>query len=428
MTDRARTADPEVIRECTSRIIQSGVLGRGQILARLLEYLADRAVRGEVPKEFDISVDVLGKHEPSADGSDAQTRVQVYKLRSRLDTYYAGLGSNDSFRLEIPKGAYHLVAVASEPREKVAAVAAVVPKQRVAAYAGWVLLLGSIVLNVGLLINDRPTDQRDGFANSMLSGFSEAERPVLVVLGDHFFFGEGGPGAVRIRDVAINSKEDLLQSRHHESNPGLVFETLSYLPKSVAYSLQTILPLANSSSQKVSLKLVSELTSEDLRDYDVIYVGFVRAMGSILRDYYFARSNFESTPPLFMGLVETSTGTTYLRSGPVPQHNKDYGLVARFTGPAGNEILVFAGIGDVGVLAAVHSLSTERGAARIEEMLRSSEVEISNGFEVLLEADGHSRTDLDLRVVGVYPFGAGSGECCPLTSTGASSVSTPHEP
>ncbi len=92
MTDRVRTTDPEVIRECTSRIIQSGVLGRGQILARLLEYLADRAVRGEVPKEFDISVDVLGRDEANADGSDAQTRVQVYKLRSRLDTYYARCG------------------------------------------------------------------------------------------------------------------------------------------------------------------------------------------------------------------------------------------------------------------------------------------------------------------------------------------------
>ncbi len=424
MTDRVRTTDPEVIRECTSRIIQSGVLGRGQILARLLEYLADRAVRGEVPKEFDISVDVLGKHEANADGSDAQTRVQVYKLRSRLDTYYAGLGSNDSFRLEIPKGAYHLAAVAREPGEKVAAPA---PKRRVASYAGWALLLVSIALNVSLLINDRTTDQRDVLANPVLSGFIDGERPVLVVLGDHFFFGESGTH-IRVRDVEINSKEDLLQSPHHESNPGLVFETLSYLPKSVAYSLQTILPIVNLSSQKVTLKLVSELTSEDVRDYNVIYIGFVRAMGSVLRDYYLARSNFESNPPLFMSLVDTSTGTTYLRSGPVPQHNKDYGLVARFTGPAGNEILVLSGIGDVGVLAAVHSFSTQRAAARIEEMLRSTEVETSNGFEVLLEADGHSRTDLDFRVIGVYPFGAESSKCCPQTSTAASSVSTPHEP
>ena len=425
MTDRVRTTDPEVIRECTSRIIQSGVLGRGQILARLLEYLADRAVRGEVPKEFDISVDVLGKQEANADGSDAQTRVQVYKLRSRLDTYYAGVGAHDPFRLEIPKGAYHLAAVAGEPGEKVAAP---VPKRRVASYAAWVLLLVSLALNVGLLIDNRATDQRDVPANPVLSGFAKGERPVLVVLGDHFFFGEGVPGAIRIRDVAINSKEELLQSRHHESNPELVFETLSYLPKSVAYSLQTILPVVNSSSQKVSLKLVSELTSEDLRDYDVIYIGFVRAMGSILRDYYFARSNFASSPPLFMSLVNSATGTTYLRSGPVPQHNKDYGLVGRFTGPAGNEILVFAGIGDVGVLAAVHSVSTQREAARVEEMLRSAEGEISNGFEVLLEADGHSRTDLDLRVVGVYPFGAESGECCPQASSDLSSVSTPRVP
>ena len=132
-------------------------------------------------------MDVLGKHEPNADGSDAQTRVQVYKLRSRLDTYYAGLGSNDPFRLEIPKGAYHLAAVAREPGEQVAAPA---PKQRVASYAGWALLLVSIALNVSLLINDRTTDKRDVLASPVLSGFIDAERPVLVVLGDHFFFGE----------------------------------------------------------------------------------------------------------------------------------------------------------------------------------------------------------------------------------------------
>ena len=90
------------------------MLGRGHIYPKLLSYLADRTMRGEVPKEFDISVDVFGKAKGDIDAPDAQTRVHIYKLRARLDAYYAGAGKHESLRLEIPKGAYHLCAVANE--------------------------------------------------------------------------------------------------------------------------------------------------------------------------------------------------------------------------------------------------------------------------------------------------------------------------
>ena len=107
-----RTADPAVIRACVARVIESGVLGRGHVYPKLLSYLADRTIRGEVPKEFDISVDVFGKAKGDIDAPDAQTRVHIYKLRARLDPYYAGAGKHEPLRLEIPKGAYHLCAVA----------------------------------------------------------------------------------------------------------------------------------------------------------------------------------------------------------------------------------------------------------------------------------------------------------------------------
>ena len=133
------------------------------------------------------------------------------------------------------------------------------------------------------------------------------------------------------------------------------------------FALQTILPHAAAARKNVTMKLVSELTPADLRDYDVIYVGFVRAM-AILKDYYFSRSNFSSDAPLYMSLARPASGEVFTRSGPVPQHNRDYGVFARFTGPAGNQIVVFAGIGDVGVSAVVRSLavtpaSSGRGAA-----------------------------------------------------------------
>jgi hypothetical protein len=381
-------------------VLAAGALGRGRIFARLLEYLAEHAVRGEVPKEFDISVDVFGKHRDSVDGADAQTRVHVYKLRAKLDAYYAGAGKDDPFRLEIPKGAYHLTAVANA-RAAPGPVGLPAARRRVA-YAAAGLLVVSLAGNFAWWLGSGTGDSRELLDNPVWSGLLDAERPVLVVLGDHFFFGEGG-SHVRKRDVAINSKEELLESAAHASSAGLVFETLTYLPKSAVFSLQTILPRAGAAGQKVTLKLVSELTSEDLHAHDVIYVGFVRAM-AILRDYYFSRSNFLAEGPLYMRLVHDATGVEYVRSGPVPQHNKDYGLVARFAGPSGNHILVFSGIGDVGVLAAVRSLGTQAGLDRIGALLSSTDIEVASGFEVLLEAEGHSRTDLDYRVVGAYPL------------------------
>ena len=53
------------------------------------------------------------------------------------------------------------------------------------------------------------------------------------------------------------------------------------------FALHTLLPHATALGKSVSVKLISELTAEDLRDYDLIYVGFVRAMAT-WREYFLA--------------------------------------------------------------------------------------------------------------------------------------------
>lgn len=402
MVDKPRPSDPDVIRACVARLIESGALGRGHVYPKLLSYLADRAIRGETPKEFDISVDVFGKAKTNDAAGDAQTRVHMHKLRARLDAYYAGAGRHDPHRLDIPKGTYHLFAVASE-RPSAVADARRSPMLRYA-ILGLLLTLGaSLAANVALLATRTPHPERVVLGSDVWSGFAASDRPLLIAVGDHFFFGTRNP-PVRMRDVRINSKEELQAAAEYAANPSLVFDALSYLPKSAVFALQTLLPNAAASGKTVGLKLVSELTAEDLRDHDIVYVGFVRAM-AILRDYYFSKSNFIAEPPLFMSL-KRKDGDVFARSGPVPQHNRDYGIVARFRGPSGNQILVLAGIGDVGVLSAVHSAGTAGGIEQVEAVLRSASVDPAAGFEVLVEADGHGRTDLGFRVIDAHALDA----------------------
>ena len=130
----------------------------------------------------------------------------------------------------------------------------------------------------------------------------------------------------------------------------------------------------------------------------MIYVGFVRAMAT-WRDYFLARSNFTVEPPLFMSLARKD-GEVFERSGPVPQHNRDYGLVTRFAGPTGNQILVLTGIGDVGVLAAVRS-PAPRGD-RSSGSLCGGRDRYRRRLRGARRGDGHSRTELGVRVIGAY--------------------------
>ena len=394
VTDKPRTTDAEILRRCVDRIIESGALGRGHLNAKLLSYLAERAARAEVPKEFDISVDVFHKDASSGDIADAQTRVHIYKLRARLEAYYAGAGKADPFRLEIPKGTYQLVATANDG----AATADSGALRRAASrrYAVLGLLAASLLVNVAWLGTFMQQAEPPVAHSAVWAALGDSGRPVLVVLGDHFFFGESG-SHVRMRDVAINSDAEL-RSSSYGAQRGLVFETLSYLPRSSVFALQTLLSSAAATPEDVTLKLISELTPEDLRTHDIVYVGFFRSM-AILRDYYFARSNFAPDAPLFMSLTDSSSGEVFTRSGPGPQHNRDYGLFARLTGPAGNRIVVMAGIGDVGVSAVVRAMHSDGGDEQSAASRDAAGIDAGHDFELLIEAKGHSRTDLDFTVL-----------------------------
>ena len=75
----------------------------------LLKYLVEKAVAGEQPKEYAIGVDVFEK-EPDYDPRlDPSVRVEVRRVRSKLEGYYAEEGRNDPIRIEIPKGSHAAV-------------------------------------------------------------------------------------------------------------------------------------------------------------------------------------------------------------------------------------------------------------------------------------------------------------------------------
>jgi adenylate cyclase len=105
-----RSLVPEAIAAALDRISASKTFSRAERHRCLLRHLVERTAAGRAGeiKEATIALEVFGRdsYDPQI---DSQVRVEVTKLRDRLDRYYGTEGSSDPIRIEIPRGRYEPV-------------------------------------------------------------------------------------------------------------------------------------------------------------------------------------------------------------------------------------------------------------------------------------------------------------------------------
>lgn len=100
--------DPEVVRYCLQRVVESPVLEPCPSLCRFLRYVVEEtlAARADGIKEYTLGLEVFERGEQFDPRADPIVRVQARNLRARLERYYAGPGVNDPVRIEVPKRTY----------------------------------------------------------------------------------------------------------------------------------------------------------------------------------------------------------------------------------------------------------------------------------------------------------------------------------
>lgn len=83
-------------------------LGRAEKLVRLLEFLVETTLSGDSRhlKETTIGVSVFGRPPDYDPKVDTIVRSQVWRLRGKLEDYYATEGAHDTVVISIPKGQY----------------------------------------------------------------------------------------------------------------------------------------------------------------------------------------------------------------------------------------------------------------------------------------------------------------------------------
>ena len=94
-----------------SKVVDGATFRESERHRRLLEFLVDTTLRGEADglKEFVIAAAVWGRDVSFDPRIHSTVRVEVGRLRARLNRYYSGEGSEDNVRFRIPPGAYGVV-------------------------------------------------------------------------------------------------------------------------------------------------------------------------------------------------------------------------------------------------------------------------------------------------------------------------------
>jgi TolB-like protein len=96
------------IQEQLERMLATETFATAGRHSRLLRYLVERTLAGEGDqlKEYVLGTEVFDRRDSYDPRLDSIVRVEVRRLRSRLEDYYRGPGEADSIVITIPRGSY----------------------------------------------------------------------------------------------------------------------------------------------------------------------------------------------------------------------------------------------------------------------------------------------------------------------------------
>ena len=407
--------EAESIQQLAERFRAAGLPGKPGTLSRLFDYLLARSIAGTPPKEIEIAIDVFGKDESFCVAQDSTVRVYVHKLRRKLEEFHAHAGRDEAARLVLPKGEYRIVI---EPLDATPAeiVEQAEPLPRVE-HRGWFNLKNSMLAMTGCLLlagaallgfhlrSSAPASELDAVrGNPIWAKVLGDDRPIVVVVGDYYIFGETDPrsGAVKrmVREFSINSARELEEQLQSDPRLDGRYEDLdlAYLPTSTAFAMRdvlTTLAAPGQPQQRVQMVLASDLTTDMLRSSHIIYIGYISGMRQ-LQELAFQHSRL-SVGASFDELIDKRTGQRYVsQAGRVPEAGstyRDYGFFSSFPGPTGNRFVIIAGTRDVAVMETAEALTR---AWPLAELARSIQ---SESFEALYEVAGLNRSNLSGRLL-----------------------------
>jgi hypothetical protein len=264
-------------------VLESRTFERAPTLRALLVYLW--RMRGEAISEYAIATEALGRG-PSFDAkTDATVRVQISRLRQRLEKFYQQEGGACSERIVIPLGSHHI------DIETVEAPEVVVPPKPLPEPApsavNLYLLVACTVLAmaaIGLgaaLVWTRATAARTTLpaAPRLWQAFFGNHLPTRIILPTPIFlsFSPNGPLAtIMVRDTSINEFDDREHSAQYPALTKMMGQpnlAQNYTVTSDTFASVSLVRYLDRFSFATALRSSAEAPLEALDSENVIAIG-----------------------------------------------------------------------------------------------------------------------------------------------------------
>ena len=380
------------------KILASEEFSHASSHRRLLAFLFNAFEQQRRLNEHIIAFEIFGRDKTFNPSEDTIVRVYVHELRKKLDVYYKTQGANNKLQLTIPKGGYNLK-FESQARP------ALSHHMRIVVPVLLFLFAVSLIANFYLYHKQHTILQSYETlpkTHPVWQEFLSDDKPVLIVLGDLFFFREWSDELQRyriVRDFQINSQEELELLCENEHLSRLVDENklpYTYLVEYCAWGLLELLPIFYSHHIPVDLRLSTDLSPQDLCDYNVIWIGYIKALGPLKS--YFRYSKFDLNQEftsLYMA-EDTHEGIRHFKKqGNIaePDHT-DIGFFAKFPGPNNNTILLLCGFGMTGTMESIINFCNPVFLDTLQNTLTEKIGHVPPYFEGLAEVYGMNRKGL----------------------------------
>lgn len=398
--------DSTTLREEIGRVLESGALHQSAVLRRILEYLGEAEVRGKNDlKEYTIGVEALGKSASYDPQRDSTVRVQVGKLRQKLDEYYREEGAARPVRISVPKGSFRLhldsipgsVQQPDPPRNLLRFLPAVLVALAVTG-AAYYLGVRKGAESASVQSNRAWTPELHAFWQPIVGNGMP-----IVISYDVAMTIEVPPW--KIRNPNINDAEELAVSPDWRElsdklgRPALRTE-YPYVGFGIAHGTFLLAHLLTAQRLQPVLKRSTVLSWEDLAHSNLIFIGtgktakirYVLQHGDFRWDLNRV-TNLKPAPgepAEFDSAIDSRTG----------EYREQYGLISMMPGFDENtRVLVLGGGIAEGDWAVVEYVTLPAHVAELVRRLRSKTGDLPKAFQVVVRVRYDSRVPVSIDYV-----------------------------
>jgi len=296
----AEPLDRDQREEQVRRILRSVTFRNASTLQQLLAYLAAKSTggSGEMPKEYTIGVEAMGRKEDFDPKIDPIVRVQSHRLRTKLKEYYEAEGSQDPILVQIPKGHYLPTferKSASSPISPEAPETSDRPHwitRRRAMAVVLILSVGLLGFWLGRLRSGNSPASREilakngapnpGPVENFWARFLNDDRAPVIAYPDAVFLLDDSNDLFRYRRGASDGRGSIVEphlARQFASNPQLVgqagqlYYENGYTGTGELEAIGMLAGVMGRMGVKPTIKCSRDLTPDDLNQHNVILLG-----------------------------------------------------------------------------------------------------------------------------------------------------------